>query len=109
MPDVPRRHADQTLLTLERLRDTMNAAASEQERQEWWNAVLHLRSSIQRDARAGRVDKDAMQRVSEGVTAVYSALNHGYPADYSAALRAIGTLQGLLEARTTGLDGHRLR
>jgi hypothetical protein len=50
-----------------------------------------------------------MRRLREGVTEVYKALNLGREPDYTGAKRAISGLQGLLEARTTGFDGHRLR
>lgn len=103
------RHSDPTLLALEQLHATMNGGATEQERDDWWNLVLRVQSSIDSDLRASKPDHDAMRRLREGVSEVYGALNRGYEPSYSAATRAITGLQNMLESRTTGFDGHRLR
>jgi len=103
------RHSDPTLLSLERLYATMSDAATEQERAAWWGLVLKIQSSIDGDARATKADLAAMQRLREGVSEVYGAFNRGLEPSYSAATRAIIGVQNLLEARTTGFDGRRLR
>ena len=105
----PTRHSDPTLLGLAELNATMNARATEQERDAWWRIVLRTQSSIDGDARAAKADHAAMRRLREGVTEVYKALNLGLEPDYSGAKHAIFGLQRLLEARTTGFDGYRLR
>lgn len=103
------RHSDPTLLALEELHATMNGGATDQERDGWWTSVLRVQSSIDGDPRASKADQDAMRRLREGVSEVYGALNRGYEPSYSAATRAIIGLQNMLEARTTGFDGLRLR
>jgi hypothetical protein len=103
------RHSDPTLLGLERLRDTMHGAATPDEREAWWSLVLRTQSSIEGDARAAKADREAMRRLRQGVSEVYGALNRGQEPDYPGAVRAIAGLQHLLETRTTGFDGHRLR
>lgn len=103
------RHSDPTLLSLEQLHASMNDDATEQERDGWWALVLRVQSSIDGDPRASKADNDAMRRLREGVSEVYGALNRGHKPSYSAATRAITGLQTMLEARTTGFDGRRLR
>jgi len=103
------RHSDPTLLALEQLHASMNDGATEQERDGWWTLVLRVQSSIDGDPRASKADHDAMRRLRDGVSEVYGALNRGYEPSYSAATRAVTGLQNLLEARTTGFDGRRLR
>lgn len=107
---LPRpRHSNPTLLALEQLQATMNEAATAQERDAWWRLVLRVQASIDGDPRAAKADQEAMRRLREGVSEVYGALNRGLEPSYSAATRAITGLQTLLEARTTGFDGYRLR
>ncbi len=103
------RHSDPTLLGLEEMNATMNDAATVEERDAWWRIVLRTQSSLKGDARAAKTDHDAMRRLREAVTDVYTALRHEELPDYSAAKRAIFGLQRVLEARTTGFDGYRLR
>ena len=103
------RHSDPTLMALEQLYATMNSEATSDQREAWWGLVLRVQSSIESDGRAPKAEHDAMRRLREGVSQVYSALNRGQEASYSAGTRAIIGLQYLLEARTTGFDGRRLR
>ena len=105
----PARHSDATLLALGQLYDTMNGEAGADQRNAWWNLVLRVQSSIDGDARASKAERDGMRRLREGVSEVYGALNRGQEPSYSAATRAIVGLQHMLEGRTTGFDGHRLR
>jgi hypothetical protein len=105
----PTRHSDPTLLALAELAATMNAEATDQERDAWWRIVLSTQSSIDGDARAAKADHAAMRRLREAVTEVYKALRLGLQPDHSGAKHAIFGLQRLLEARTTGFDGYRLR
>lgn len=103
------RHSDPTLLALEQLYASMNSEATPDQREAWWSLVLTVQSSIESDARAAKAEHDALRRLREGVSEVYGALNRGGEPSYSAATRAIIGLQHMLEARTTGFDGHRLR
>jgi hypothetical protein len=103
------RHSDPTLLALEQLRATLRDDATEQDRDGWWPLVLKVQSWIDGDPRASKADHDAMRRLREGVSEVYGTLNRGHEPSYSAATRAITGLQNILEVRTTGFDGHRLR
>ena len=103
------RHSDPTLMALEHLHATMNGGATAQERDSWWTLVLRIQSSIDSDPRASKADHEAIRRLREGVSEVYGALNRGHEPSYSAATRAVTGLQNMLEARTTGFDGRRLR
>jgi hypothetical protein len=103
------RHSDPTLLGLAELNATMNGEATAQEREAWWHLVQRTQTSIDGDARAAKADHEAMRRLRQSVSDVYGALNLGREPNYSGATRAILGLQYLLEARTTGLDGRRLR
>ncbi|MBD8736244.1 hypothetical protein [Sphingomonas sp. CFBP 13706] len=104
----PARHADPTLLGLAELNATMNDAATESERRSWWEIVQRTQSSLDGDARAAKADHDAIRRLRDSVTEVYSALNGRLYPDYSGAKRAISGMQRVLEARTTGFDGYPL-
>ena len=50
-----------------------------------------------------------MRRVREKISEVYGDRNRGHRMTFEAARMAVLSLQGLLESRTTGFDGHRLR
>jgi len=103
------RHSDPTLLGLARLQATMNDAATVEERDAWWSLVLRTQSSIDADPRAEKADREAMRRLRTEISGIYGALNRGHEPNYSGASRVILGLQYVLEARTTGFDGRRLR
>jgi len=102
-------HSDPTLLALARLSRTLNADATEDERQAWWHIVERVQSSIDGDSCASKAEEAAMRRLRERVTDVYREINGGYDPSFSGAMAAAGGLQSMLEARTIGFDGNRLR
>jgi hypothetical protein len=102
-------HSNPTLLALEQLCRTLTAGATEDERQAWWHIVERVQSYIDSDSCASKAEQGAMRRLRERVTDVYRAINDGYDPSFSGAMAAAGGLQMMLEARTTGFDGHRLR
>lgn len=105
----PARHSDATLHALDQLYATMNSGADADKRDAWWPLVLRIEAAIDGDGQASKAEGDAMRRLREGVSQVYGALNCGQEPSYSSATRAIVGLQHMLESRTTGFDGRRLR
>lgn len=104
-----KRHADPTLLALEQLYDSLNDHATSEEIDGLWPLVLKIEASIDSDARAPDSDLTAMRRVRDKISEVYGDRNRGHRMTFDAARMAVLRLQGLLESRTTGFDGYRLR
>lgn len=104
-----KRHADPTLTDVEELYASLHDGASPAEAERWWTLVLKVQSSLECDQRCPKGEHEAMHRIRDRVSSVYAARNKGHTPDYTSARVAVIGLQNSLEARTTGLDGHKLR
>jgi hypothetical protein len=109
MAELNKRHADPTLLAVEQLYGSLQDHATADEIDGLWPLALKIEASIDHDARASKSEHTAMRRVREKISEVYGDRNRGHRMTFEAARMAVLSLQGLLESRTTGFDGHRLR